>query len=94
MGDRDADMGEDLRTESGGDPDTWATRLKSSVALRSDCVASASRLTFDVVMDGSVAVARINFGLLTSVARSDEFPRCIRLGVEAIMDCVLFGWNG
>lgn len=75
-------MGVDRRTDSGGEPDTKATRLNNSVALRPDCVARASRLTLDVVMDGSVADARINLGLLTPALRSDESRRCIRPGSE------------
>lgn len=68
----------DLRTESGGEPDTKATRLKSSVALPPGCVASAFRLAFEVVMVASVADARSSLGLLAPALRSDESLRCIR----------------
>lgn len=78
MADREESKDVDRRTESGGEPETNATRLSKSVALRPDCVASASRLTFEAVMDGSVADARISLGLRELEVRSAESLRCIR----------------
>lgn len=74
------DSGEvDLVTESGGDPEMKATRLNSSVALRLDWqFVRAFRLAFEVAIDGSVAEARINLGLLWLLLRVDESRRCIR----------------
>jgi hypothetical protein len=55
----------DRVTESGGEPEMKATRLRSSVALRLDCeLARAFRLAWEVEMDGCVAEARISLGLL------------------------------
>ncbi len=71
-----------LRMESGGDPETKATRLRRSVALRHCCVAKAFGLALEVVMDGSVAVARSNLGLLAPRLRSVESLLCV---TEAIM---------
>lgn len=68
--------------ESGGEPETKATRLRSSVALRLGCVAKAFGLALEVVMDGSVAVARSNLGLLVPRLRSVESLLC---DAEAIM---------
>jgi hypothetical protein len=72
-----ADMGdEDLMTESGGEPETKATRLSSSVALWLDWeLARAFRQALEVVMDGSVADARSSLGLLLLLLRVDESLR-------------------
>ncbi len=85
-----------LRMESGGEPETKATRLRSSDALRLGCVAKAFGLALEVVMDGSVAVARSNLGLLVPRLRSVESLLCV---AEAIMVSdvvwvvvVLLGW--
>jgi hypothetical protein len=84
MDDREDSSDEDRRTDSdGGEPETNAIRLNNSVALRSDCVASASRLTLEVVIDGSVAEARISLGLLVQAARSAESLRWMRPEPEA-----------
>src|SRR5688500_13584958 len=74
------DRGEvDLVTESGGEPDMKATRLNSSVALRLDWwFVKAFRLALDVAIDGSVADARNNLGLLWLLLRVDESRRSIR----------------
>lgn len=82
-----------LRMESGGEPDTKATRLSSSDALLPGCVARAFGLALEVVMDGSVAVARSSLGLLSPMLRSEESLLCILLELdvaEAIM-LVLLG---
>lgn len=71
-------MDGDLRTESGGEPETKATRLNSSVARRPDCVARALGLALEVVMEGSVAVALRSLGLLVLEHRSDESLLCMR----------------
>lgn len=89
MGDRDESNEPDLKMVSGGEPDTTATRLSSSDALRPGCVASAFLLAVDVVMDGSVAVTRSSRGLLLLSLRSAELLRCIRHGSDsdAIVVC-------
>jgi hypothetical protein len=77
----------DLMMESGGDPDTKATRLRRSVARRLDCeLARELRLAFDVVMDGSVADALSSLGRLALELRVEESLRCMRreTGVEAM----------
>jgi hypothetical protein len=79
-----------LRTESGGEPETKATRLNSSDALLPGCMARAFGLALEVVMDGSVAVARSSRGLLSPRLRSEESLLCILLELdvaEAIMLC-------
>lgn len=90
MEDRVDSMDADLSTESGGEPETNATRLNSSVARRPGCVARAFGLALEVVMDGSVAVARSSRGLLVPRLRSDESLLCILLELDvsdAIMVC-------
>lgn len=83
------DSGEvDLRTESGGDPETKA-RVNSSVARRLDWFARAFRLAQEVVMEGSVAEARSNLGRLLLALRSAESLRCISGASEAIMTVLL-----
>lgn len=83
------DSGEvDLRTESGGDPETKA-RVNSSVARRLDWFARAFRLAQEVVMEGSVAEARSNLGRLLLALRSAESLRCISGASEAIMIVLL-----
>lgn len=78
MDDRVDIMDPDRTIESGGEPETKATRLNSSVALRPDCVARAFELALEVVMDGSVAVALSSLGLLVLALRSDESLLCMR----------------
>lgn len=92
MGVRDDSSDVDLKTESGGEPDTNATRLNNSVALRPGCVARAFRLAFEVVMDTSVADARSSLGLLIPALRSDESLRCIRPESEESEAIVVGCW--
>jgi hypothetical protein len=90
MDDRVDSMDADLMTESGGEPETKATRLRSSDALRPGCVESAFELALEVVMDGSVAVALSSLGLRVLRHRSDESLLCIRVELEeaeAIVRC-------
>jgi len=67
----------DLRIESGGELEMKA-RVNSSAALRLDWFARAFRLALDVVIEGSVAEARSNLGLLLLALRSEESLRCMR----------------
>jgi len=69
-----ADMGDDgLMTESGGEPEMKATRLRSSVARRLDWeLASEFLEALDVVMEGSVADARSSLGLRALQLRVDD----------------------
>ncbi len=80
-------MAADLRIDSGGEPETKATRLSSSEALRPGCVERAFGLALEEAMDGSVAVARRSLGLLMPRLRSEESLLCILVetAVEAIM---------
>jgi hypothetical protein len=86
-------MDGDLGTESGGEPETKATRLNSSVALRPDCVARALGLALEVVMDGSVAVALRSLGLLVLEHRSDESLLCMRTDSEVVEPIVNMVWG-
>jgi hypothetical protein len=81
-------MDADLRMESGGEPETKATRLRSSEALLPGWVARALGLALEVVMDGSVADARRSLGL-----RSDESLRCILLEPD-VVGAIMLGSGG
>jgi hypothetical protein len=86
-------MDGDLGTESGGEPETKATRLNNSVALRPDCVARALGLALEVVMDGSVAVALRSLGLLALEHRSDESLLCMRTESKVVEPIVNMVWG-
>jgi hypothetical protein len=85
MGDRVDSSDVDLSMESGGEPETKAIRVNSSVALRPGCVARAFDSAVEVVMEGSVAVARRSLGLLAA----DESLLCIRPESEVIEDGIM-----
>jgi hypothetical protein len=76
--DRVDSMDADLSMESGGEPDTKAIRVNSSVALRPGCVERALGLAFEVVMDGSVADARRSLGLRELRLLFEESLLCMR----------------
>lgn len=73
--------------DPGGEPETKA-RVRRSVA-RFDWLQRAFRLALEVVMEGSVAVARSSLGLLLLALRSDESLRCMRESGVSVSEAIM-----
>lgn len=90
MGDR-ADNGDVERvTESGGEPETKATRDNRSDARPHEFeLARALRLALEGVMDGSVATALSSLGRRLLESLGDESLLCMRRGSRELEPMVL-----